>query len=482
MLDKSKISKIKPALVVLLLLGIYAHGCGRLWGGLARNGSSGSTALQDIFGIFVGGIGVTSATTGTCPGGNQAASTWCTGGTFALNVNNGGFRNPSATAVDPTGYLFTLERAGARISKYTIDGSYVGSIGQDSASTGTCINGGIATGWCTGGQFINGTVDGAISNSSNGLAIDTTNRKLYVADTGNHRVLKVDIATGTVEGAIGRTTATTGSCPAAGAAPGWCTGGTFASGASDGMFNQPNDVAVDPQGDLLYVSDTSNFRIVKITLSTGAFVGAIGNTTATGGTCPAAGPAPSWCTAGTFSSVVTDGGYGGPTYLAIDVSGNALYVSDGNRVVKSTLSTGAFVGAVGNLTGSTGTCPAAGAASGWCTGGTFNFGTSDGMFNNPHGIVVHPAAGYLYVSDRGNFRIQKISMSTGAFVGAIGGLSASTGTCPSSGTSSSWCTGGTFASGATDGKFNFAYGISIDTVNYNLFVADQSNHRIIKIR
>jgi hypothetical protein len=170
------------------------------------------------------------------------------------------------------------------------------------------------------------------------------------------------------------------------------------------------------------------------------------------------------------------------TYAAIDKTGDALFVSDGFRVEKFTLSTGAFVGAIGVTSATSGTCPAAGVAGSWCTGGTFTNSANDGGFQTVFGIVAHSEAGYLYIVDRGNHRVLKHNLSSGSFVGGIGGLSASTGTCPSSGAASSWCTGGTFASGNTDGKFNTPWGISIDTVNYNLYVNDYANNRLVKIR
>lgn len=103
---------------------------------------------------------------------------------------------------------------------------------------------------------------------------------------------------GLFAGAVGNTAASTGSCPAAGAASTWCTGGTFGLGTGDGQYRFPRKLIVDKINSAIYAADGANHRIVKIDLSSGAFIGAIGRTTASGGTCPAAGAAPSWCTGG----------------------------------------------------------------------------------------------------------------------------------------------------------------------------------------
>jgi hypothetical protein len=86
----------------------------------------------------------------------------------------------------------------------------------------------------------------------------------YRAPTGS----STDIL-GIFVGAIGRTTATTGTCTGVGAEPTWCTGGTFGAGGGDGMFGGPGGVFADPVNGYLYVLD--GVKISKVNLSTGAF-------------------------------------------------------------------------------------------------------------------------------------------------------------------------------------------------------------------
>jgi tripartite motif-containing protein 71 len=442
--------------------------------GIGNDATSGST---DIIGSFIGAIGKTTASTGTCPVGT--ASSWCTGGTFTSAATDGTFNNPYGVAVDGIrGFIYIAEFSGHRVQKInSATGSVVGAIGRTTASTGTCPVG-TANSWCTGGTFTAASADGEFTFPMD-MAVDSTNGFLYVADYGNHRVQKLNLITGAFVGAIGNTIATAGTCPAAGATNAWCTGGTFATGAGDGMFNHP--ASLDIANGFLYVADYTNQRIQKINLSTGAFVGAIGKTTASTGTCPV-GAANAWCTGGTFTNANSDGAFWSPGALAVDIAGGFLYVADSgvHRVQKILLSTGGFVGAIGKTTASTGTCPV-GPANGWCTGGTFGGGGADGTFSTPVGLTVDFGNGYLYVADQNNHRLQKISLATGSFVGAIGKTTASTGSCPV-GTSTAWCTGGTFALGAADGMFNLPDGVDYDSINGYLFVADYNNNRIEKYR
>ena len=405
-----------------------------------------------------------------------------------------------------------------------------------------------ASGWQSGVAYVAGAQDGMFS-SPKGVAADPVSGLLYVADTGNHRISKLDLFTGAYLGSVGKTTATTGTCPASGPAGSWCTGGTFAAGAADGMFNSPSNLALDFTGSL-FVSDSSNNRLLKLNVGTGGFVGAVGNLSATSGSCPASGPAGSWCTGGTFVSGTSDGTYNGVSGLSVDPANGFAYVSDtsNNRVVKLNVTTGAFLGALGNLSATSGTCPATGSATSWCTGGTFTVGANDGSFNAPNGLATSSSSlfvtdwnngrvqkfsrlpgalvgalgtfsqaalsswgqvssnslmtlgtgdgalqwvnglatdrvhGFFYLADSGNNRVTRFVLATGAFAGAVGNLSSSSGTCPASGAAAGWCMGGVFAAGAGDGMMNGPNGITVDPDSDTLIVGDWYNNRFSKFR
>ena len=201
-------------------------------------------------------------------------------------------------------------------------------------------------------------------NNPYGVASDGTG-SLYVADTNNSLIRKIDIATGTI---------TT------------LAGGSFAVAVADGTgtaanFGQPEGIVADGAGNL-WVADTLNGTIRKIVIATGAVT-------------------------------TLDDGTGVPVRLAdpcgvvADGAGN-LYVTelgtdDIARVVIATGAFSIFAGAAGQ----------SGSADG--TG-------ADARFRGPSGIATD-GAGNLFVVDSSNATIRKIVVATGAvttFAGAAG--------------------------------------------------------------
>lgn len=93
-----------------------------------------------------------------------------------------------------------------------------------------------------------------------GLAINTGATRLYVADTGNHTIRVLDLATGNVTTLAG-------------------SAGVF--GSADGIgaaarFNTPEGLALDSSG-ILYVADTGNHAIRSIDTTTGSVITFAGN-------------------------------------------------------------------------------------------------------------------------------------------------------------------------------------------------------------
>ncbi|RYE68089.1 MAG: hypothetical protein EOO81_09775 [Oxalobacteraceae bacterium] len=183
-----------------------------------------------------------------------------------------------------------------------------------------------------------------------------------------------------------------------GVAFGWCTGGTFASGPGDGALAAPYGLTVNRAADRLYIVEQGNSRITRVAASTGAYLGSIGVLMGSTGTCPSTGGAAGWCTGGTFVGSGADGGFSDPRAVVGDNAGN-LYVGDqsANRVVRISEADGAFKGAIGYVTSSTGTClPGATSASGWCTGGTFGSTQADGSFPTVNGLAIDTASTTLF--------------------------------------------------------------------------------------
>jgi sugar lactone lactonase YvrE len=82
---------------------------------------------------------------------------------------------------------------------------------------------------------------------------------LYIADTGHHRVVAADPASGDVLAVYGSGRA-----------------GYSDGGASDAMFDSPQGMALSPDGRILYVADTNNHAVRSIELATGTVATALG--------------------------------------------------------------------------------------------------------------------------------------------------------------------------------------------------------------
>ncbi|MDB5097597.1 MAG: hypothetical protein JWM80_2018 [Cyanobacteria bacterium RYN_339] len=184
-----------------------------------------------------------------------------------------------------------------------------------------------------------------------GAALDAIGN-LYVADTGNHRIMKV-APTGAVTLLAGST-----------------AGFADASGPA-AQFNQPTGVAVDALG-TVYVADLGNRRIRKVTQT-----GVVTTVAGTGVAGALDGPA----SGATFQS---------PYGLALDANG-VLYVAD-NGANKIRLITPS--GVVVSIAGTGG--------AGFADGAT---GTA--QFSAPRGVAVD-GFGNVYVTDAGNNRLRRV--------------------------------------------------------------------------
>jgi sugar lactone lactonase YvrE len=259
---------------------------------------------------------------------------------------------------------------------------------------------GFWAGSATSGTIINGTGAAARFNSLTGVARDGFNNA-YVCDSGNHAIRKITSA-GVVTTFAGGTL------------------GTADGTGTAAQFQNPQGLAIDASGNL-YVSDTNNHRIRKITPA--------GVVTTLAGS-----------TDGFVNGTGTAAQFSYPMGIAVDASGN-VYVGENCRIRKITPA-----GVVTTFAGST---------IGYLDGN----GTAAQFNNGILGITIG-SSGDLYVADSYNYRIRKITSA--GVVTTYAGLG---------------------YSGTTDGDvsvatFNVITGIAINTATNTLYIVDYFNNRI----
>ncbi len=234
-----------------------------------------------------------------------------------------------------------------------------------------------------------------------GLAVDSADGAIYVADTDVHLILKV-LPNGTVSVIAGRT---------------FETGSIDAASGPNARFNKPAGVTVDASRNV-YVADSGNGSIRKITPA-----GAV-STVKTGLTAIRAIAAAPTGTLyfirqnGLYSIdpavmnptpvVVADALLTSPWALAVDASNGDLYVADrfSFTILKRSGSGGAF-SVLAGATGVPGNVDANGTAA---------------RFQFPLGVAVDPVTKDVYVVDSLNYAVRKINSA--AEVTTIGGAAA----------------------------------------------------------
>ncbi|MFH1498333.1 MAG: hypothetical protein ABII82_10955, partial [Verrucomicrobiota bacterium] len=316
------------------------------------------------------------------------------------------------------------------------------------------------------GSGLSGNRDGEGVNADfwfpEGIAIDSSGNA-YIADRGTNIIRKVTSS--------GIVTTFAGSGYA-----------NFADGpANEAHFNWPSDVAVDTDGNV-YVADLSNSRIRKITPD--------GNVSTLAG---------SWMP-GHQDGEATQAMFREPRKICVDASGNVYVADSGNFCIRKITPDGTVSTLAGSPSG---------------------YGYRDDVgqlarFGYPLGGICVDSENNVYVADRGNFRIRKItpngSVSTFSGSGVYGYLDGTKSSARFGGLAdvaidamgglivadednqrirrvnpdgSVSTIAGTDTYGYTNGNgtiasFKSPRGLAMDR-NGNLYIADQGNHRIRKI-
>lgn len=369
------------------------------------------------------------------------------------------FNGPVGVALDTLGNIYVADDFNNRIRKITGPPGVIASV----AGNGTA-----------GGAGDGNLATGANLSSPAGVAVDSA-RNIYVADLNNHRIRKVTVATGIITTVVGN------------GVQAFAGDGAAASSAS---MNSPRTVVLDNAGNM-YVADSLNQRIRKIAAATGVITTVVGN--GTQGFAGDGGPPTSanlstpfgvavdgagnlyvadtgnnrirkvTIATGTITTLAGngtagfsgDGGLAGgavlnsPRGVAVDRAGN-VYIADftNNRIRKITVATGIITTVAG--TGTNGFSGDGGPA-------------TSANIANPRGIAFD-GAGNLYFADLTNDRVRKISATTGIITTLAG-----------DGTSAFSGDGGSPTGARLSGPFN----VTIDDAG-NVYIADTGNQRVRK--
>ena len=437
--------------------------------GVAVN-SSGDVFIADRDNHRIRKLTVLTATVTTVAGSGSDIV-----GAFADGLNPGDatslarLNQPSGVAVDGSNNVYIADTANHRIRKLTVGTATVTTVAGD------------GTPEFDGDGVVGGATSTASLNQPNGVAVDPANSNLvYIADTRNQRIRRLTVSTATIAPVAGSSIygfgGDTGSALSAFlASPNGVAlnaagttvfiadtdnarlrtviSGTIDTLAGNGVFkfagdsgpalsaslNAPNSAAVDSSGNL-YIADTGNHRIRKVTPTTGTISTFAGTGTAGFVLAQDGGPAAS----AQLSS---------PKAVAVNtlVSPNLLYIADAgnNRVRVVNLGTNIITTVAGNgLAGYNGDAISPTLAS----------------LNNPSGVAVQNSTGDVYIADTSNHRVRKV---TGGQIFTVAG----TGTAGLLGDNAA----------ATAAQLNSPVAVAVDAGAINLYIADRNNHRIRKV-
>ncbi len=299
-------------------------------------------------------------------------------------------------AVDTAGNVFVADESDNIVVRISVNGTL--NIVAGNGISGFSGDGGPAT--------------SASLSTPYGVAVDSAGN-LYIADQYNQRIRKVSNGTITTVAGNGN--------------QGFSGDGGPATSAS---LSLPSGVAVDSAGDL-YVVDTYNQRIRKISNGTITMVAGAGNAGFSGDGGPA--------TSAQFNFYIAGA-------IAVDSAGN-LYIGDTANERVRKVSNGTITTVAGN-------------------GSSFLSGdggpATSAQINYPVGVAVD-AAGNLYIADYGNERIRKVTNGTITTVAGNGirGFAGDGGP-------------------ATSASLYFPGGVAVDAAG-NLYIADSYNQRIRKV-
>lgn len=323
----------------------------------------------------------------------RAQSNYATPYTFST-MGPAAFNSPTGLVVDSGGFVFVADTNNNQIKLITPQGEVITIAGSGVA--------GSANGVGMAAQF----------NRPSGVAVDSANN-VFVADTNNHVIRKIalDSTVTTFAGTMG-------------------SSGYLDANGTSARFNRPTGIAIDGANNI-YVADTTNHSIRKITPAGDVTTLAGGGPTASG-----------WVEAqGTAARLNT------PRGVAVDGAGN-VYVADLlNHAIRK-------INPNRDVTTLAGGGPSA-------SGSTDGTGTAARFFQ-PFGVGVD-ATGNVYVADTLNEVVRKIS--PGGVVTTLGGVAGAPGTVNGTGAAA---------------RFNSPYGVSVEASGTTIYVIEAGGNVVRK--
>ena len=389
--------------IIPILLAVSSLGSAMDFGMVGAFKSEGRRHNQKVLDKTNGTVSATGPVMSTIAGDGIAEYSGDSGQSPSARLNC-----PAALAIDSAGNIYIADKGNNCVRKiiretgtiYTIAGSGVEGFSGDGGPAPS------AKLWYPAGV--------AISSSGD----------IYIADSGNNRIRKVDGVTGIISSVAG----------------------TGLAGldikqpedpdlqAATSKLNKPVGVAVDGAGNV-YIADSGNHQVRRITVATGLISKVAGNV--------ASGYSGDGGLAVNYSLNV-------PTGVAVDKDGN-IYIADSgnNRIRKVAAATGIITTVAGS--------------------GVQDFSGDGGLavsagLNTPYSLFIDPA-GNIYFSDYQNQRIRKVSATTG-------GIS----TIAGSGSRGYSGDGGL----AVSAWLNYPAGVVVDSPG-NIYIADYGNHRVRKV-
>lgn len=311
---------------------------------------------------------------------------------------------PYGVALDKSGNLYIADQGADCIWKVTASTGIITTVAGQCGYIGFSGDGGPAS-----ASFLYGSTNIAFDGSGN----------MFIADTNNQRVRKVDAATGNITTVAG---------------DGYAEESGNGGPATSAGVEFPQFIAVDPSGNI-YISDSNANVIRKVTVSTGIITTVVGN--GAQGYTGDGGPA-------------IDAGLYSPFGLALDSSGD-LYIIDqnGSVVRKVSASTGIITTVVGN-----------GVAGYGGDGGP----AKNAKLNGAQDLTVD-RSGNLYIVDQNNYRVRRVAAATQVITTVAGN-----GVFNSSGT------GGP----AVAASLSLPFGIAVDSSD-NFYVSEIATPEVRKV-